>query len=106
MELRGVAMPRASGWGLRGMGDALDQRNAIALDVPDNSDEAPRLWGVIQKHITHKKGYAMCKEFANAMLSFLGEKILRRWGIFRDSVTDNFSRHLSQRFSGRDVKRV
>ena len=28
---------------LRRMDDALDERNARAFDVPDNSDEAPRL---------------------------------------------------------------
>ena len=49
-----------------------------------------RLWGVMHKHVTHNKCYATCKEFAEASLGFLREKIPRNWTDYRDSVTDNF----------------
>jgi len=34
--------------------------------------------------------HAACDEFADATLSFLREKVPKKWGKFRDSVTDNF----------------
>ena len=49
-----------------------------------------RLWGLMHKHVTHNKCYATCGEFADATLSFLREKVPKKWGKFRDSVTDNF----------------
>jgi transposase len=49
-----------------------------------------RLWAVMHKHVTHNKCYATCGEFADATLSFLREKVPKKWGKFRDSVTDNF----------------
>ncbi len=49
-----------------------------------------RLWGVMHKHLTHNKCYETCREFADATLDFLREKIPRNWVDFRDSVTDNF----------------
>ena len=49
-----------------------------------------RLWGVMHKHVTHNKCYATCKEFAEASLGFLREKIPRNWTDYRDSVSDNF----------------
>ena len=49
-----------------------------------------RLWGVMHKEVTHNKCYATCKDFAEATLGFLREKVPRRWTDFRDSVTDNF----------------
>jgi transposase len=49
-----------------------------------------RLWGLMHKHLTHNKGYATCREFAEATLGFLREKVPRNWPDFCDSVTDNF----------------
>jgi transposase len=49
-----------------------------------------RLWGVMHKHVTHNKCYATCRQFAEATLGFLREKVPRSWDRFRDSVTDNF----------------
>ncbi len=49
-----------------------------------------RLWGVMHKHLTHNKTYATCREFADATLEFLREKVPRNWKEFSDSVTANF----------------
>jgi transposase len=49
-----------------------------------------RLWGVMHKYVTHNKCYATCRQFADATLGFLREKVPRSWHRFRDSVTDNF----------------
>jgi transposase len=49
-----------------------------------------RLWGVMHKHLTHNKTYATCRQFADATLEFLREKIPRNWPEFSDAVTDNF----------------
>ncbi len=49
-----------------------------------------RLWGLMHREVTHNKCYATCTEFADATLTFLREKVPRRWTVFRDSVTDNF----------------
>jgi len=49
-----------------------------------------RLWGVMHKHITHNRCCRNYREFAANVLSFLKEKVPRRWCDFRDSVTDNF----------------
>jgi transposase len=49
-----------------------------------------RLWGVMHKNITHNKTYATCKEFAEAALDFLREKVPRHWGKYSSTVTDNF----------------
>jgi len=35
-----------------------------------------RLWGVMHKNITHNKTYGACKEFAEATLDFLRDKVL------------------------------
>jgi transposase len=48
------------------------------------------LWGVMHKHLTHNKSYATYREFAEAMLGFLREKVPKNWPRFCDSVTDNF----------------
>ncbi len=50
-----------------------------------------RLWGVMHKEVTHNKCYATCTEFADVTLTFLREKVPRRWADFRDSVTDDFT---------------
>lgn len=49
-----------------------------------------RLWGVMHKNITHNKGYATYKDFADATLGFLRDDVPRRWREFRSTVTDNF----------------
>ncbi|HEX3497185.1 MAG TPA: IS630 family transposase [Methylocella sp.] len=49
-----------------------------------------RLWGVMHKHLTHNKSWRDFRQFADAILWFLREKVPRRWVDFRDSVTDNF----------------
>jgi transposase len=49
-----------------------------------------RLWGVMHKNITHNKTYDTCKEFAEATLEFLREKVPRNWTKYRSAITDNF----------------
>ena len=49
-----------------------------------------RLWGVMHKNITHNKTYGACKEFAEATLDFLRDKVPRNWAKYRGAVTDNF----------------
>jgi transposase len=49
-----------------------------------------RLWGLMHKHMTHNKFWPDYREFAQAMLGFLREKVPKSWDEFRDSVTDNF----------------
>jgi transposase len=49
-----------------------------------------RLWGVMHKHLTHNKTYATYREFADATLEFLREKVPKNWSQLCDSVTDNF----------------
>jgi transposase len=38
-----------------------------------------RLWGVMHKHLTHNKSYATYREFAEAALTFLREKVPKNW---------------------------
>ena len=47
-------------------------------------DPIERLWGVMHKHLTHNKSYATYREFAEAALNFLGEKVTKNWPKFRD----------------------
>ena len=49
-----------------------------------------RLWGVMHKNITHNKTYGTCKEFAEATLDFLRDKVPRNWAKYSSTVTDNF----------------
>jgi len=49
-----------------------------------------RLWGVMHKQLTHNKTYATHREFAEAALAFLREKVPKCWPEFCDSVSDNF----------------
>lgn len=49
-----------------------------------------RLWGLMHRHVTHNKCYATCRQFADATLGFLREKVPRNWAQLCDSVTDNF----------------
>ena len=46
--------------------------------------------GVMLEHLTHNKCYATYREFAEATLTFLREKVPKDWSRFRSSVTDNF----------------
>jgi transposase len=49
-----------------------------------------RLWGLLHRHITHKKCYATFREFSAAMLNLLREEVSRNWPVYCDQVTDNF----------------
>jgi transposase len=49
-----------------------------------------RLWGVMHQHLTRNKCHASYREFANATLDFLREKVPKNWPKFCDSVSDNF----------------
>ena len=49
-----------------------------------------RLWGLMHKHLTHNKTYPTYREFAEATLTFLREKVPKNWLEFCDSVSDNF----------------
>jgi transposase len=49
-----------------------------------------RLWGLMHRNITHNTCYATCRQFADATLGFLREKVPWNWANFCDSVTDNF----------------
>jgi hypothetical protein len=60
------------------------------LPFSPHLNPSERLWAVIHKHVTHSKCYATCGEFAAATLSFLREKVPKKRGKFRFSVTDNF----------------
>ena len=44
----------------------------------------------MHKHLTHNTCYASYREFAEAVLAFLRERVPTRWPEFRASVTDNF----------------
>jgi transposase len=49
-----------------------------------------RLWGLMQRYITHNKCYATFKDFSAAMLTFLRADVPQRWQSYCDEVTDNF----------------
>ncbi len=49
-----------------------------------------RLWGLMHRNVTHNTCYATCRQFADATLGFLREKVPRNWANFCDSVGDNF----------------
>ncbi len=49
-----------------------------------------RLWGLMHRNVTHNICYATYRQFADATLGFLREKVPRNWADFCDSVTDNF----------------
>jgi hypothetical protein len=79
------------------------------LAYPGLSDKAPFHPGllftlepdrVMHRQTTHNKRYATDKEFANAMLDFLREKVPKHWPNFRDSVTDNFRAISPRNFRG------
>jgi hypothetical protein len=49
-----------------------------------------RLWGLMHKNVTHNRCYATCRQFADATLDFLRDKVPKNWRRCRDVVTDNF----------------
>lgn len=49
-----------------------------------------RLWGIMHKYLTHNKCYPSYREFAEATLQFLREKVPKIWPEFCNAVTDNF----------------
>ncbi|MGF7209762.1 transposase [Skermanella aerolata] len=49
-----------------------------------------RLWGLMHKHMTHKRCYSTFREFCTALLSFLRGDVPRNWRSLCDSVSDNF----------------
>ena len=48
-----------------------------------------RLWGLMHRNITHNTCYATCRQFADATLGFLREKVPRNWANFCDSVVQS-----------------
>jgi hypothetical protein len=63
---------------------------AFCLSLLRHLNPIERLWGVMHKHPTHNKTYATYREFADATLEFLREKVPKNWSQLCDSVTDNF----------------
>jgi transposase len=53
-------------------------------------DPIERLWGLMHRHCNHNKCYAGFTDLIRAVLTFLREKVLRNWHIYRDQVADNF----------------
>ena len=49
-----------------------------------------RLWALMHKHVTHNMTYATCRDFADATLEFLRDKVPKNWPELCDSVTENF----------------
>ena len=48
-----------------------------------------RLWGLMHRHVTHDRGYATFADFSGAILTFLREKVPKRWRRYCDEVLDN-----------------
>jgi transposase len=49
-----------------------------------------RLWGLMHKTLTHNRCYATFREFCDALLYFLKEKVPKNWDTLCDNVSDNF----------------
>jgi len=49
-----------------------------------------RLWGVMQKWVTHNQHYATFNQFTEAILGFFRKILPDKWKEFRSTVTDNF----------------
>jgi len=49
-----------------------------------------RLLGIMHKYLTHNKCYPNYRDFDEATLQFLRDKVPKNWPEVRDSVTDNF----------------
>ena len=53
-------------------------------------DPIERLWGLMHQNITHNRDFKTFHEFRRAVIDFLRYEAPRRWGRFRDRITDNF----------------
>jgi transposase len=53
-------------------------------------DAIERLWGLMHKHVTHKRCHDTFADFKAAILTFLRQEVPRKWGTYCDQVTDNF----------------
>lgn len=49
-----------------------------------------RLWGLMHKHTTHNKCHKTFRDFAEAVVTFLRQKVPKNWDQFSERVTDNF----------------
>jgi hypothetical protein len=49
-----------------------------------------RLWGLMQKHITHNRCHETFAGFKAAILTFLRDEVPGKWHTYYDEVTDNF----------------
>ena len=49
-----------------------------------------RLWGLMHKFLTHNRCYATFREFCDALLGFLRDKVPKNWRTLCDHVSDNF----------------
>jgi len=49
-----------------------------------------RLWGLMNRHITHNKCHETFRDFRDAILTFLREEVPRNWRLYCDEVTYNF----------------
>ena len=65
-----------------------------------------RLWGVMHKNITHNKNYGTRKEFAEATLDFLRDRIPQKMGEISQYSHRQFSCDIAKGFSGCRVNRV
>jgi hypothetical protein len=45
----------------------------------------------MHKHITHNRCHETFADFKNAILTFLREEVPRKWAVYCDEVSDNFS---------------
>ena len=52
----------------------------------------------MHKHLTHNRTWRHFREFADAVLSFLCDKVPKRWSDFCNSVTDNFASSIQDFF--------
>jgi len=53
-------------------------------------DPIERLWDLMHKQVTHNRCHATFAEFRSAIMTFLREKIPRKWHLYCDAVSDNF----------------
>ena len=53
-------------------------------------DPIERLWGLMNKHVTHNRCHATFADFSGAILTFLREEVPRKWHLYCDAVSDNF----------------
>ncbi|MFV0293670.1 MAG: transposase, partial [Paracoccus sp. (in: a-proteobacteria)] len=49
-----------------------------------------RLWALMHQYVTYNRHYPTQKQFTEAILGFFRETLPRKWGMFRDKVSDNF----------------